>query len=260
MKVTAGLIIRNEAARYLGMAVENLLGFVDEIAVVDDGSSDGWLEELSPGWGGEAHRIRVLRLDDPGRDIRPDFHRHAVARNRLLQFTLETNPTWVVASDADELFTDGQAIRRLCETTHADVVGVNIAEVWEACDDVLCTREDGGWRTHPIGCVWRADKFRSQALALADKGHATGRVPDAVHRVPADASGEALLHFGWTNQPERAVRFRRYDEGDDGKFHARAHIDSIMWTGKQVNLQARPWPQGWPPSLRDRVRERANRK
>lgn len=190
MKLSAGLILRNEADRYLEFALENLLAFVDEIAVVDDGSTDGWEDLIPPG-----APVRILKLDQAGRDDEPDFHRHAAARNRLLHWTLEGKPDYVVATDADEFVADGQAVRRACETG-AQVVTLEMAEVWEACEDLLCIRQDGGWRAHEIGCVWRAEAFAKQALSLADHGHATGRVPDLVHRGKAVRSGTSVLHFG----------------------------------------------------------------
>lgn len=251
VKISAGLILRNEADRYLRFALENLAEFVDDIAVVDDGSTDGW-EDLIPA----GAPVRILRLDQGGRDQEPDFYRHAIARNRLLDFTLDGLPQWVIASDADELWTDGIAIRRACETARADVLTVDIIEVWEACEDCLCTREDGGWRSHPIGAVWRVAPFRQQILSLTDKDTATGRVPDAIHRGRSAPTGEEILHFGWANQAERAERFKRYPAGSG---HANQHVESIMWTDARVKLAARAWPEGWSDELAGSVLERANR-
>lgn len=260
MKLCASLILRNELDRYLGLCIAALLEYVDEICILDDGSTDGWEETLRPSWGKEAKRIRVelhkARVSDE-----PDFHRHAEARNRLLHFTLDGKPDWILAIDSDEFVTDGQELRRICEgATSAgatSVLSLEIAEVWEACDETLCIRQDGGWKAHPIGCVWRPERFRS-ALTLKDHGHATGRVPEAIYRVPSIPTGEDLLHFGWTNVPERVERFKRYDIGDGGKYHAAAHIASIMWGNDRVKMEALPWPT-WPDDLRDQVRERANR-
>ena len=72
---------------------------------------------------------------------------------------------------------------------------VEIAEVWEASDDLLCVRQDGGWRSHQIAAVWRPAALRAQRLALADKQTATGRVPDAVHRLRAAPSGRVAAPF-----------------------------------------------------------------
>lgn len=256
MNLIASLIVRNELGRYLGPCIEALLDFCDEIRVLDDGSTDGWYETLAPTWGRQRAKVKVHRHEVAGRESYQDFHLHAAARNRLLKFTLEGDPGYVLAIDADEFVTDGAAVRRECENG-SDVLSLEIVEVWQACDEVLCSREDGGWRGHEIGCVWRADRFKGAVLMLADKKTATGRVPDVVHRVPARPTGEGQLHFGWANQAERAERFKRYDTAGDG--HSSAHVHSIMWPDERVQLRPRDWPPSWPSGLREAIHERANR-
>lgn len=253
MNLTASLIIRNEASRYLEPCIGHLLEFVDYVRILDDGSTDGWLESMRGAWGKDGRRVAAKINDRRPGDA---FTDHAQARNRLLEWTLNDHPTYVLAIDADELVSDGAAVRAACEQG-GDVLSLEIAEVWEACPELLCVREDGGWRSHQIGCVWRADRFRGGVLT--DRGHATGRVPDAVHRVSSRPTGAALLHFGWTNVPERIERFARYDVGDGGRFHAAAHIQSIMWAPERVKLEGREWPESWSAGLRSKVMERANR-
>lgn len=55
-------------------------------------------------------------------------------------------------------------------------------------------------------------------------------------------SGVGLLHFGWANVAERAARYERYVVADNGRFHARAHLDSIMWPDDRVTVERREWP------------------
>lgn len=257
MKLVASLIVRNERGRYLEPCIGHLLEFCDEIRVLDDQSGDDWQRNLGFRNSDYASPVKVTRWNVPDRSDSPDFHRHAEARNALLAWTLQGDPTYIAAVDADEFVADGRAVRRACETG-ADVVTLEMAETWEACNDLLCIRQDGGWRSHEIGCVWRAEAFSRQALSLADKGHATGRVPDAVHRGRARPSGTSQLHFGWANRAERAERYKRYADGDGGKFHAAAHIQSIMWEDRKVECEARPWPEALEP-WRPAILERANR-
>lgn len=246
MKISAGLIIRNEAHRYLEFAFANLAEFVDEVCIYDDGSSDHWRDLIPRGlaW-------RVQTVDPEDRDRQGAFHRHAIGRNALLKLTLGTAPDWIIASDADELFSNGPAIRRRCATTKDHVLNVEMCEVWEICEERLCVREDGGWRSHPVGAVWRVEPFLRSTLSLRDKNTATGRVPDAVHGVPAGSTGEALFHFGWANPAERAERFARYPPGSG---HANAHVASIMWPPERVRLEGWAWPRALPKrALLERV-------
>ena len=236
MKITAGLIIRNEADRYLGMAFANLSEFVDQVCIYDDGSTDEWRDLLPEGL---ATTIYAVQSEE--RDSQPAFHRHAIGRNKLLDMTLMTGADWIVASDADELFSDPAAIRRVCESTSADLVTAIMAEVWEICPENLCVREDGDWRSHPIGVAWRVAPFRYSRLSLRDRQTATGRVPDAIHRASPEFSGEALYHFGWANEAERAERFKRYPPGSG---HANRHVASIMWPSSRVKLEGWAWTPG----------------
>lgn len=255
MNLTASVIVRNELHRYLEPCLGHLLEFCDQIVVLDDGSSDGWEKVIS-----DPKIVRHYHHVD-GRQGEPAFHRHAAARNRLLDLTREAEPDWVLAIDADEFISDGAALRATCEDASKNpqtgVVSVEISEVWQACEEVLCTREDGGWRSHPIGCVWRPSVFPPSGF-LSDKGHATGRVPDIIHARPAVHSGAYLLHFGWANLSERSERFARYRDGDGGRFHAAAHIESILWPASRVRLA----PMGWSSALepyRPELLSRANR-
>ncbi len=248
VNLTASVIVRNEADRYLTACVGALLEFCDRVCILDDGSTDGWEETCLPHL--DVDRVTVFKHNVRGRDDAPAFHRHAAARNQLLKLTLGTRPTHILAIDADEFVTDGKALRRACEAV-GDVWSLTVEEVWAASDSALYTREDGGWRKHEIGIMWRTAPFQRKPMQIRDHGHATGRVPDLVSKTRNIRTGASLLHFGWANKADRAGRFERYDLGDGGKFHARTHIDSIMWPDRRVRLARR----GWPAALGDRHAE-----
>lgn len=258
INLTASVIVRNELGRYLEPCVSHLLEFCDEVKILDDGSTDGWVEELRSAWGKDGNRVSVMFLPGVDRNAEPAFHRHAEARNKLLQFTLVGWPSHVLSIDADEFVSDGAAVRRACEGK-GDLFSLTIQEVWDASPAGLFTREDGGWRSHEIGIVWKPGRFRNRPLAITDRGHATGRVPEQVYRgTRAVAVGCSLLHLGWTRKSERPERFARYRDGDGGKYHARQHIESIMWSDRRVRLTRREWPSGLE-SRKDDLLERIAR-
>lgn len=238
--------MRNEIDRYLVPCIDHLLAFCDLVAVLDDCSTDGSYE-----WLRSRRGVEVVRT------LGPNFFKHeGQARQRLLEFTFEQRPTHVVALDADELASEGAAIRAACETTH-DVFSLPMLEVWKAQPDCLCVRGDGGWRPHATGALWRvpADTAR---LRIADRALACGRVPTVVDQARATPIDAQLWHFGWANETERVARHRRYAVADGGRYHASQHLDSILWPDDRVAMHGYDWPESLLP-YRQQILERTMR-
>lgn len=245
MNLIGSLIVRNEKARYVDLVTDHLLEFCDMLCVLDDGSSDGWTDRR--------RRVKILR--EPERDSAA-FFKHSSARQRLLDFTIKHEPTLILAVDADEVITDGQALRKAAEDERFGAYNVCLQEVWRVREDELDIRQDGGWQERDCSLLWRPDRVKN--LTIADRGHATGRTPDDVGRLPATHTCSALLHLGWSNVAERAGRFERYAVGDAGKYHAKQHIDSIMWPDSRVVTIPVTWPKALDPWKGELVK-RANR-
>lgn len=275
MKLVASVILRNELDRYLVPFLAHLLPFVDEVRVLDDGSTDDWADALY-----EPHaeadfpyvpldRIHVLRSEESG------FWQHeGNARQALLDWTLEADPDWVLAIDADEFVSDGPALRALAEESHASVLTLNMQEVWAADVECLCIREDGGWREHPVPILWRvpgptvldADRrkpFPIRQWRIPDRQLAPGREPQAVRDFSRGGRHGApsvdILHFGWACEADRQARYQRYIEHDGGRFHNSAHLQSIMAPPARVLLEGRDWPESLPLDVAARVLARAQR-
>ena len=237
VKLFASVIVRNELHRYLEACIGHLLEFCDEVRILDDGSTDGWQEALHGVWGKDGRRV-LAKLRARGGD--EPFLTHAAARNELLQFTLDGWPSHVLSIDADEFVSDGQLVRQACATSGV-AWSLEMCEVWEACEERLCVREDGRWGAHPVAMLWKPDMANRKQLVIRDRGTATGRTPDFQPRVPAAPTGAAVFHFGWARESERAARFERYRGVNDG--HARAHVQSIMWPPSRVRLEGWAWPE-----------------
>lgn len=248
MKLVASMIVHNEADRYLGPCLEHLLTYCDEIRIVDDGSTDASPDVLSEFF----PFVRVLRSDES-----VFYENEGRARQELIDWTLEGNPTHILAVDCDEFVADPLRLRKVLEAG-ADVARLCMCEVWGASEDRLSFRVDGGWRAHQAPLVFAANG----PLNIPAKKLASGRVPNEVlhrGRTTLDA-GVDILHFGWACAADRQARFDRYAEHDDGKFHAGSHLDSILWRDSHPRLRLchDSWPAGLA-SVKDRIVERANR-
>jgi glycosyltransferase involved in cell wall biosynthesis len=248
VNLCASLVVRNELGRYLAPCIDHLLAFCDTVAVFDDASDDGtrtWLVDHDE----EGGRLKVCWHQEP------TFFRHeGRLRQRLLTWTLAHKPDVVISIDADEFVSDGAALRaRIGREPDVDFWSLEIEEVWNADADALWTRQDGGWRSHPISVMWRADP--NVNYRIMDRRLSCRRVPTHVltHAAQAVPVAAELLHFGWTDESERAARYARYVQHDGGRFHARRHLDSILWDDARVTLRERPWPAG---EVFDRLLER----
>lgn len=197
------------------------------------------------------------------REEQPEsFYAHeGRARQALLDATIERNPTHVLAIDADEFVTDGEAIRHACSMDLGNGCWtLPMEEVWAVDERHLWTRQDGGWRTHPVPILYRVPGHRDGRWRIMDRALACGREPLAVRQLAGRAlpSGSSVLHFGWANRAERRARYERYAEADGGKFHASSHLQSILDPDRKVRLKKLPWPPALEP-FKPALLERANR-
>lgn len=231
MNLVASMIVRNEMGRYLEPCIRHLQDFCDEIRVVDDASDDGTFE-----WLAVQEQVVVTG------DMKPRFYVHeGQARQRLLDWTLEAKPTHILVIDADE-FVVGSDVLRANLIAHPDtpIWALKIEEIWRADMQNLHVREDGGWRTHPLPCVFNAQP--GIRLEMMNRKLAVRRIPTHFQQLRAQESGASLLHFGWTDPANRRARYDRYHEHDRGRFHSGHHLRSILWDDRRVVLRRRLWP------------------
>ena len=260
LKLVASLITKNEKEKYLKQCIESLQGFVDEIRAVDDNSTDGTHSLMSE------MGVKVHRND------RSVFYEHeGRARQQLLEWTMDAEPTHVLVVDGDELVVDGDQLRaKMLEPQPfpslrerrqrgrssyqpATVWRLQMQEVWGATEDHLLIRQDGGWKEHPVPICFAVPHMRKgdrQAIRhwrIPDKALACGRVPIEVAVASNRALNESaatILHLGWSCEADRWARHQRYVVHDGGAHHASKHLDSIMWDDSRVLLSSRPWPDG----------------
>lgn len=252
MKLVASMVVHNELGRYLDLAIEHLLTYVDEVRVLDDYSTDGSGDFLR-----DQDRVAVLPNDGP-----PMFEHESVARNRLLQWTYEAEPDFVLAIDADEFVGRPDLIRHAIDSAtiaRRPVHSLTMAEVWNADAETLGLRWDGFWKRRTCPVLFFVPPKRSSELwFIPARDLACGREPRAVRSARAKATGSDILHFGWTRRAERDDRYARYVKHDDGRFHNDRHLLSIMWPDEKVRLVVESWPTGLE-SMRERLVARANR-
>lgn len=222
MKLLAYMPVHNELDRYLVPCLESLLEFCDEVAVWDDGSDDGTHEALEDLFGREDR----LRFHVSGE--RAFFNHEGQLRQRALDWAVQTNPTHVLAIDADELVLEGQKLRE--QLNQGRAWSLCMREVWKARENTLEIRQDGGWCEHPVPILWR----NVGRLPISNRKLASGRTPAAISTLRPRFTDVAIYHFGWANKHDRQARYQRYVKHDNGRYHRNSHIQSIMYPDMDV--------------------------
>ncbi len=230
-----------ELDRYLEQAIDALAEFCDEIRIRAEGVSMTNIVCLRP--------LAPVSVMEAGVAF---FEHEGRARQELLEWTLEAEPTHILAIDADEFVADPEKLRNaVAANRNAATITLCMEEVWKADQDGYHVRCDGGWCPHETPSCYRVphERMRGPDWRIQDRALACGREPLAIryarnsHRGPGRVYADtALLHFGWTRQDERKARHERYAIADGGKFHARRHLNSILWQDSQVLLERRDRP------------------
>ncbi|HEY3363469.1 MAG TPA: glycosyltransferase [Symbiobacteriaceae bacterium] len=217
MKLTALMLVRNEAGRYLREVLDDLNQYVDELLIVDDASGDA-----TPVICESYAKANVIRRAASG------FHDEAALRKFCWDEALASHPDWILALDADEVFEDRmkREVRTLMAMPDVDAWAFRLYDFWGS---KAYYRDDPQWCAHhhygvyllrplPVAPVWRETPIHC------------GRIPGnvrATHRVAN--SPIRLKHYGWANPAEHRSKYERYLAADPhGQYGVLAQYQSIL--------------------------------
>lgn len=238
MKIFGLMVTKNEAGRYLDLALSYLRPVVDELFVFDDGSSDTTVRIAE-------HRGCTVASRHPSG---PPFMVHEGKFRQMawevFEQAIEPEPgDWVLSVDADEIvLAVGDARELLLETAAASnnlgELGrrVRIPEVFDVRDGVPYVRLDGWWGnlSGPRFFAYRPDGV------FADRAMGSGSEPQYVRSLIGDfVEGFWLLHLGYASRVDRVAKYRRYS---DRGGHNDKHVASILKDPELVPWSGPPIP------------------
>lgn len=218
-KLTAMMQVRNESGQYLTEVLERLVSFVDEIVIVDDASEDDTAEICR-------RCPKVVRLVELPQ---PLFQQEWRLRTLLWQAAMTTDPDWLLAVDADELY-EARAcseIRSLIDQDQYDWVAFRFYDLWNGRTQY---RDDEWWgihRRHTMALVRYLPGF---PCLYPQQDHHVPRLPITYTALPGKLSDLRVQHLGWSGDWESKLRkYHRYKALDpEGRWGNPAQYESIL--------------------------------
>jgi hypothetical protein len=223
MIACAMIVGPGESHRYLDRTLRLAGHWADRIFVYLDGADRDTLNAVEEG-GATSWRAG----GGPRFTTNESYVRHALLH--MLDDDLDAGDL-VVVLDADEELTarDGtprRALRHVAGDDRYVAWPVLFRHLWEP--DGRAYRVDGGWRPDYKPRIYR----HAPGLAIAERQLACSAIPDFPQQAiaPWDESSFVIRHWGYARPHDRQAKYDRYMAIDGGRFHSRAHLESILTT------------------------------
>lgn len=211
-RVLLSMLVKDEAGRHLETVLRDAARYVDEVLIVDDGSTDDSVALCARVLQGVPHTIVRLGASQ--------FHDEHRLRRLQWELARARHPDWILCLDADELFEARMAreLRGLVDQDAYDAVAFRLYDFWD----------DRHYRDDALWCAHRTVRpFLVRALPdLADEflvaAQHCGRWPQSVARLRTANSDLRLKHLGWSRAEDRAKKHERYRALDPEARHGSA--------------------------------------
>ena len=201
MKITAGIRVKN-GELWAEECLTTLSECVDEIAILDDGSTDA-----TPDICRSCVKVtRFLRWEK-------SFFHEGMDRNIVLAMVKDTEPDWILSWDIDEVFEEGAAkvLPELVAQDEYSIWGFRMLHFWR---DKRHYRVDGRWgeetRNHIHPRLFRNQLGLHFPLQTIHGAHVLGVEGKAA------VSDLYIKHYGhsyWDRNVEKYDLYRRQDPG-----------------------------------------------
>ncbi|MCD6317618.1 glycosyltransferase family 2 protein [Candidatus Aerophobetes bacterium] len=221
IRFLAGMIVRNEADRYLRQVLERLSQVVDKIVIVDDASTDS-----TPDICRSFPKVHLKKLN------KPLFRKNeALLRTKLWNEIRKFKPKWVLIIDADEII-DLSVKDAVDDMERNDYhwAAIRICDMWTDKH----YRIDGNWS--PVAV--RLFKFEDKPFGAKRKIHCAN-IPSYLAETNNGTcySNVRIKHMAWSKQEDRERKYReysRYTKEELGEINYE-HLQSVL--SKDVTLK-----------------------
>ena len=218
-KVTLSMIVRNESQRYLRQVLEHAKQYINEAVIIDDASTDNTAKLCQDILAGIP--LKIITREHSG------FSNEIDLRKQQWQETVKTNPDWILALDADEIFEDKVTlqIKSILNQTEYDIISFRLYDFW----DENHYREDQFWCAHKFYRPFLLRYIPTFNYIWKETPVHCGRLPSNITELKGATSPLRVKHFGWADPKDRESKYARYIKSDpDGKYGILQQYTSIM--------------------------------
>jgi len=219
LKLVAMMLTYNDEKRYLKRALDDLSQYVDEIVILDGGSTDRTVEICCKYPKAVVHQTEkpmIFGVDD-------EF----LVREELYRLALERNPDWILVIDSDQIMEDRfkSVVRDLIADEKYDWYSFCLCDMWNETQ----YRVDGAWSPDSRNRAWR-HLFRVKPDESPEymkvKEHC-GDAPAYVINAPKDTGLETNLrikHYAYATPEGRKEKYEHHIQGPYA-WHAKTIFD-----------------------------------
>lgn len=207
MKLVAILRIKDEIL-YIERCLKRLSELVDEIIVLDNGSTDGTLD-VYPFFSKIVQIIKTEGFDE-GRD-----------KIMLLEAAKKQNPDWIMWIDGDEEFEealDRSVLEKYMNSKYNKIL-FRMCNFWLSEKYFRIDDKYFGYTLHPQRSMWRNDEsayFRDRSIHNGD-----------IYGVskPHFISPYRIKHYGYVNADKMRKKYNLYTQVDVSKTRSYEHLN-----------------------------------
>ena len=216
LKLIAGLLIKNEANRYLRECLDDLTQYVDGFVILDNGSTDDSIEICSS-------YKKCLEVKTDSTDFKVN---ELYLRKLLFELICKYNPEWILMIDADEVFESKfkTEVKKIMAATDFFWFSFIHLHFW---GDKIHYRIDKLWKPHNSAirlCRYAPDFSYNWGITP----FACGSLPFNIFYQPGKRTDIVVKHYGYANPDDIKKKYEFYKEQDPlGRYHAKEHLESI---------------------------------
>lgn len=218
MKLIASMVGRNEESRYLKEVLDHLEPMVDMVVFTDDASTDN-TAQIARDAG-----AKVYSNPEPLFTINEGQFRNGAWQN-ISNHAEEGD--WILAIDCDEkLYVTGpQTLEELMANERYSVLGITFYHMWNRTQ----YRVDKLWAPTVSTRLFRfipGGSIQRRELACGAEPTYVRNMVQCRQFLPN--TGLKMQHLGYIDDEDKVIKYKRYMELDNGRFHNISHLESII--------------------------------